>query len=146
MKGLIVFVNPVYPSDTAECQFKRGLGDAVIVDGGYAVQGVNHGNNPFPVFGRNEVRFGINIIHTEDDTTSPMDGQCCLPKIRRHRSVGVQCIFLFFRQYDDIPKQYVQAVKDEVEGVLGLLGAVEGVHLIFTPNVRLARCLKVMPF
>lgn len=55
MIGLIVFVNPVYPSDTTEGQFKRGLGDAVIVDGGYAVQGVNHGNNPFPVFGRNEV-------------------------------------------------------------------------------------------
>ena len=55
MKGLIVFVNPVYPSDTAEGQFKRSLGDAVIVNSGYAVQGVNHGNNPFPVFGRNEV-------------------------------------------------------------------------------------------
>lgn len=113
LNGLIVFVNPVYPSDTAESQFKGGLGDAVIVDGGYAVQGVNHGNNPFPVFGRNEVRFGINIIRAEDDTTAPMDGQRGLPKIRRHRSVSIQCIFLFFRQYHDILKQYVQAAKDE---------------------------------
>lgn len=55
MKGLIVFVNPVQPSDTAEGQFKRGLGDAVIVDSGHTVQCVNHGDNPFPVFGRNEV-------------------------------------------------------------------------------------------
>nr|DAV81030.1 MAG TPA: hypothetical protein [Caudoviricetes sp.] len=145
LMGLIAFVNPVHPSDAAEGQFKRGLSDAVIVDGGYTVQGMNHGNNPFPVFGRNEVRFGISIIRTEDGTMAPMDCQRCLPKIRRHRSVGVQCIFLFFRQYDDILKQYVQAVKDEVEGVLGLLGAVEGVHLIFTPIVRIARCLKVMP-
>lgn len=135
MNGLIVFVNPVYPSDAAEGQFKRRLGDAVIVDSGYAVQGVNHGNNPSPV----SAAMKYDLVSTSST-----------PKMtRRHRwTVGAAfprfgvtealaySAFLFFRQYDNILKQYVQAAKDEVEGVLGLLGAVEGVHLIFTSIAR----------
>lgn len=53
--GLTVFVNPVRLSDAAEGQFERGLGDAVIVDGGDPVHGVNHGHNPFPIFCRDKV-------------------------------------------------------------------------------------------